>query len=179
MICRNMKLLAAMAAVGAIAVSGVAAAIVTFDPATGTGFVGKGDVQLIYGWNNHALQANAASVEFRVNSVSTTEWTCTKPQPTPNDPEKVIVQERRVTTTTQGLLNDIARDNSKGKNGPITGFNLLGYNGGSTTTTASGPAVGSCPANPSGFAYDDNASTTQSGGGVQVSINGTDWLPLS
>ncbi len=57
----------------------VAFAAVTFDPATGTGFVGKGDVQLIYGWNNKQLQDNAANVQFRANSEVVTEvsWTCT------------------------------------------------------------------------------------------------------
>src|ERR671918_1859956 len=48
---------------------------VTVNPADGTGFVGKGDVQLIFGWNNKALQDNAGSVEFRANSTVVTETT--------------------------------------------------------------------------------------------------------
>ena len=41
-----------LAAIAALAVSTAALATVTFDPATGIGFVGKGDVQLAFGWNN-------------------------------------------------------------------------------------------------------------------------------
>jgi ABC-type antimicrobial peptide transport system permease subunit len=43
-----------------------ASATVTFDPEAGTGFVGKGDVQDLFGWNNEALQGNASSVSFFV-----------------------------------------------------------------------------------------------------------------
>jgi hypothetical protein len=164
-------------AASVMVMAGAALGAVLFDPDTGTGFVGKGDVQLVYGWNNKALQDNAHLVDFRANSVSETSWTCTKPQPTPNDPDKVIVQERSRTTTTQGLIDEIARENSKGKLGPITGFNLLGYAGDPTVVT-DGPAVGSCPANPAGFEYDDNAETVQLGGGIEVSINGTNWYAL-
>jgi hypothetical protein len=39
-------------------------AAVTFDPATGTGFVGKGDVQSALGYNNTQLQKNANSLVF-------------------------------------------------------------------------------------------------------------------
>jgi opacity protein-like surface antigen len=160
--------------VAALTIAAAAFAAVTFDPATGTGFVGKGDVQLVYGWNNKQLQDNAGSVQFRANSVSETEWTCSRPAPTPNDPDREIVQERSSETTTQGLVDSIARERNQ-----ITGFNLLGYDGTPTVTT-DGPAVGSCPANPSGFEYDNNAVTTPvAGGGLEVSIDGTNWSPLS
>lgn len=49
-----------------VAVS-VALAIVTFDPSTGAGFVGKGDVQLAFGWNNATLQQNANAIGFSYN----------------------------------------------------------------------------------------------------------------
>lgn len=39
-------------------------AAVTFDPATGTGFVGKGDVQTALGYNNAQLQKNASTLVF-------------------------------------------------------------------------------------------------------------------
>ncbi len=51
-------------------------ASVTFDPTTGAGFVGKGDVQTAFGWNNQALQANAADVTFSYNAVDTYSATC-------------------------------------------------------------------------------------------------------
>jgi hypothetical protein len=163
-------------AVLVLAVTTVSAAV-TFDAGTGEGFVGKGDVQLVYGWNNKDLQDNATDVEFRVNSVSETTWTCTKPQPTPNDPEKVIVQNKETTTSTHGLLESVARTNSKGKDGSVTGFNLERWDG-DLSITIEGDAVGTCPANPSGFTYDNNAETTEIGGGLEVSIDGTNWNPL-
>ena len=39
-------------------------AAVTFDPVTGTGFVGKGDVQNVLGYNNSHLQKNASTLVF-------------------------------------------------------------------------------------------------------------------
>jgi hypothetical protein len=34
---------------------------VTFNETNGTGFVGKGDVQVAFGWNNKQLQTNATA----------------------------------------------------------------------------------------------------------------------
>src|SRR5215211_401993 len=95
--------------------STAAVAAVTFDPATGTGFVGKGDVQLALGYNNKQLQDNAASLVFTATSVSEQTWVCDRdagPQ----------TQERTRTTTTQGVVSNIARERNQ-----ITGFNLTGY----------------------------------------------------
>jgi hypothetical protein len=59
---------------------GTAVAVIVFGGAThvaaracsadagGYGFCGKGDVQLVFGWNNKALQENASQVNFRVSS---------------------------------------------------------------------------------------------------------------
>jgi hypothetical protein len=60
----NMKLnfKAAIAVPALCAMLATAAlAAVTFDVNTGFGFVGKGDVQLAFGWNNKALQTNATA----------------------------------------------------------------------------------------------------------------------
>lgn len=43
---------------------GTANAAVTFNETNGTGFVGKGDVQMAFGWNNKQLQTNASTVAF-------------------------------------------------------------------------------------------------------------------
>lgn len=45
-----------------------AAASVTFDPSTGTGFVGKGDLQTPWGWNNQKMQIEALNITFSYNS---------------------------------------------------------------------------------------------------------------
>ena len=104
-------------------------------------------------WSNKALQDNAATVDFRVNSVTETNWTCTKIVVLGTDELKEIVQQRSTTTTTKGLVTTVARDNSKGKDGPVTGFYLKGYEGTPVLGT-DGPEEGSCPADPSGFVYD-------------------------
>lgn len=61
---RRLGTIAAVSSVGILAMGGTAAAAVTYDPATGYGFVGKGEVQIAYGWNNSTLQKNAKDVTF-------------------------------------------------------------------------------------------------------------------
>lgn len=166
----------AAAFAASLALASPAAAIVTFDPATGTGFVGKGDVQTVFEWNNKALQTHASTVDFRVDSVSETTWTCTKIVET-GIGDKEVVQQRSTTASVQGLVTTVARDNSKGKDGAITGFYLQGYEGTPTLVT-DGEAVGTCPATPSGFVYDENAQTTELGGGLEVTHDGTNWYRI-
>lgn len=159
---------------GAIAILATAAyAAVIFDPATGTGFVGKGDVQLVYGWNNQALQINANSVQFQASSEVVTErsWTCTN-----SNNQNEQVRERSTTTTTQGVVANVARVKNQ-----ITGFNLTGYSGATTTgTSTDGPPLNSCPSGPwsltapAGDPVEVSSSTA-----FQVSINGTDWFDLN
>lgn len=57
-----MKSAKTLVALAAATLATVAIAAVTFDPVTGTGFVGKGDVQTAFGWNNQQLQQNADGV---------------------------------------------------------------------------------------------------------------------
>ncbi|MEU0217673.1 hypothetical protein ABZ281_22310 [Streptomyces sp. NPDC006265] len=54
----------AATAAAVLVVAGPAAASVALDPATGTGFVGKGDVQTSFAWNNKQLQTNSDGVSF-------------------------------------------------------------------------------------------------------------------
>jgi hypothetical protein len=63
----------AAATLSAMAFAGPASASVTIDPATGTGFVGKGDVQTAFGWNNAKLQ-EAGNLVFTSVSNETWEW---------------------------------------------------------------------------------------------------------
>jgi hypothetical protein len=159
---------AAAASVALIASS--ASAAVTFDPETGEGFVGKGDVQDAFGWNNKQLQDNASSVEFAVSleSVSSATWTCDRdagPQ----------TQERSntTTTTTQGLVDSLARERNQ-----ITGFYLTGFGENSSMDSETdGPAVGSCPTGWS--AIDLVEGEPVESGGLSVSIDGETWIPLA
>jgi hypothetical protein len=138
----------ALTLVVAMATMAVFAAIIV--DGDGYGFVGKGDVQLGFQWNNAQLQSCAdygtegclsfsyAAVE---SSVSEATWTC-------SHPTNGNTQERSRTTTisetTGGLISGVARVKKQ-----VTGFNLNGGNlvtvSGSPTTE--GPARGSCPTN--------------------------------
>ncbi|MDP3878780.1 MAG: hypothetical protein Q8Q07_00540 [Dehalococcoidales bacterium] len=154
-------------------------AAVTFDTETGVGFVGKGDVQLVYGWNDKALQNNAGEVQFRVISEVVTEvsWIATN---TNNDQ----IQERSRTTTTSisGIFSSVSREILKGGNsGKVNGFNLTGYDGVPTISSETeGPAVNSIPSGPWELTTPaGDPEIVSETGGVQVSINGTDWFDLN
>jgi hypothetical protein len=142
-----------------------------FNPADGTGFVGKGDVQLVYGWSNAQLQTNAGSVQFRYVSTDVTEvtWECTKAG-NPN-----IQEKNRITTTeTQSVVDSIART------GPsqITGFNITSYSGPPVKTSSTdGPPLNTCP---NGWVLSPAGAPVpvSSVGHVQVSTDGTTWTNL-
>ena len=147
--------------------STAALASVTFDPDTGTGFVGKGDVQLALGYNNKQLQDNAAGLVFAFSSSTSNSWTCSRTNAAGNE----VVTPRNNETTSSGVFSSIARSNSNGKDGSITGFNLTGFNG-STSTTTDGQPTASCPTSgglAAPFAFDEGSlQTTNNGGGVTV-----------
>jgi hypothetical protein len=139
-----MKRIAAAAAAAGFALvlsAGSALAAVTFDPATGTGFVGKGDVQLALGYNNKQLQDNADSLVFAYVGEVVTEvsWVCTN-----SNNENLQERARTTTTSVEGVVDAVARERNQ-----ITGFNLNGYDGTvEKSETTEGPAVNSCPSGP-------------------------------
>jgi hypothetical protein len=171
----KIKLSFALTIIAALAMAATATAAVTFDKDTGAGFVGKGDVQLVYGWGNAALQTNAASVQFRYVSTDVTEvtWECTNIRN-----ETIQYRERTTTTDTQSVVDNIARERNQ-----ITGFNLTGYNGTPTQTSSSdGPALNSCPATASGWYLSSPAEDPvliSSDSHVQVSTDGSTWSNLN
>jgi hypothetical protein len=160
--------------------SNAPSAAITFDPATGLGFVGKGDVQYTFGWNNAQLQSGAAGVMFQVNSVEISEasWTCHKFSGRDGTNEIIQERSRTTTTSTQGVIAHVVRERNQ-----ITGFYLTGYLGAATQSVETdGPAVNSCPANPSGFTLLEAAgepSVTTVGGGLEASKDaGANWTAL-
>jgi hypothetical protein len=160
---------------GVLLLAAPAQAAVTFDPATGIGFAGKGDVQLAYGWSNSQLQANAAGVTFRSeqSTVKVTEmsWQCQ------NDKNEKVQERQRTTTTTtttSGVVTAVVRDN---RNQQITGFNLTGYSSKVTnpSSTTEGPPVNSCPDGPWSLdipAGDPVIISESSGGTLSTIYNG-------
>lgn len=126
---------------GVVLAAVVATAAVNFDPTTGTGFVGKGDVQLALGLNNAQLQAQAGSLQFASISTVVTEvsWICTN-----SNNDNTQERERTTTSSIQGVVSSIARERNQ-----ITGFNLTGYSGTPTqSSTTEGNPLNSCPSGP-------------------------------
>jgi hypothetical protein len=168
---RTKKALVMGLAVCVAMVSVVYAAVIIDDE--GIGFVGKGDVQLVYDWNNKDLQDNAEDVQFRMNSEVVTEvsWICTN-----SNNDNIQERERTTTTASYGLLESVARLKNQ-----TTGFNLNGWDEDTfeSSSFTDGPAINSCPSGPWSL-------TTPAGdpevvsliGGLQVSIDGIDWYDL-
>jgi hypothetical protein len=160
------KMLLAAAAATAM-ISTAAYAAVTFDADTGTGFVGKGDVQLAFGWNNAALQKNAAGVTFVYNAVDTYEAICTWTTGEGTRGEKTHNGERK---RTSGVNSSIAYD-ARVRN-QITGFNLTGFRE-TSTIGQDAPVVGDpCPGNQGHEGVWTSVEQTGSTGGLFVNYGG-------
>jgi hypothetical protein len=143
------------------AVTAFANASVSFDPVTGTGFVGKGDVQLAFGWNNAQLQANAAGLGFsyqvRQDYVAVCTWTTGEG----HNGEKTHNVSHTLKYDAGSTINYDARTRNQ-----ITGFFLTGYpTGSSEVSVGTEPRVGDpCPGNEG---TDGTwSSVTPVGGGV-------------
>lgn len=164
--------LAALLSVMLLASAAMAA--VVFDSVTGTGFVGKGDVQLALNLNNKQLQAAAETLQFRASSTTVSEvsWECTNLRN-----ENTQERERTTTTTTEGVVSSVARERNQ-----VTGFNLTGYSadGSSSSSETEGPHLNSCPNNwalttPAGEPVIDEEA---SGSTLEVSSDGQNWVAL-
>jgi opacity protein-like surface antigen len=136
-----MKKFITAAVIATLAISSPASAAVSFDAATGTGFVGKGDVQLAFGWNNKQLQTNAAQVTFHYESQSeynvTCEWT--------TEGRKETTTHTRSKKKKNSVFASITYASRTNKQQDITGFNLNGH-GAVSETGDSVPNVGdACP----------------------------------
>jgi hypothetical protein len=127
-----------LAAAAALAVVSTAAmASVSFDNTTGTGFVGKGDVQLALGLNNAQVQAITPAFTYNATTITEVSWECTNA-----NNEKVLERARTTTTSSTGVVSSSARVQNQ-----VTGYNLGGFAVGSTTSSSSteGPPLNSCP----------------------------------
>ena len=105
----------------ALAMSATVMATVTFNSATGTGFVGKGDVQSAFGWNNASMQANAGGVTFGSRETQRRYKDCVD-NGNPNDGQIRLVDERTQSKTINASVQYDARTHKQ-----IDGFILNGY----------------------------------------------------
>lgn len=124
-----------VAASAALVLGGAGAAgAYTGDPInTGTGFVGKGEVQTPWGWNNARLQSNASGVTFTVESDVDYSAVCmwVTGEGTRGEKEHRITRNRS-TSVDKEVLREL-RTNPKSA---VTGFNLLGFGAVNETGTA-------------------------------------------
>jgi hypothetical protein len=154
--------LKAFAAAGATALLTATAAFaaVTFDATTGTGFVGKGDVQLEFGWNNAALQRNASGVSFQYKEETFYDVTCEWETVTGGPRSKTILHDVTLNKRTS-VRSSIAYD-PRVRN-QITGFNLTGLS--SSISQGTEPVVGgSCPQAHATAEITEVVETRSSGG---------------
>jgi hypothetical protein len=153
-----------------LALSATSMASVSIDN-DGVGFVGKGDVQQVFDWNNAQLQDNAASLQFRFGASNTASWTCAGE----NKAGKIVTTQHELTT---GVHSAAAFDPRKNRQGQITGFILSGFDASQTSTQA----AGQCPSN-NGFVVQPAlvGDINWNGSGeptLQVSIDGNEWFDL-
>jgi hypothetical protein len=103
----------------------------------GTGFVGKGDVQLAFGWNNAQLQANASALTFSYENLTVFSYTCTWLN---GNETKTQTRTKRETI---GIESDVTFDARRVNQ--VSGFILEGFDE-SFTESGDIPAVGDeCP----------------------------------
>jgi hypothetical protein len=131
-----------VAAAATVGLAASAHGAVTFEFGTGAGFVGKGDVQTAFAWNNAQLQRNAAGVSFEATSTTSYDVTCEWQTETGGPNSKVI--DHAVTVHRNTHVNGSITYDPRVRT-QITGFTLRGY-GQTTTTGGTVPVIGdSCP----------------------------------
>ena len=172
---KSIKMIAPVAATAFVAVMLAGAfslpaafAAVTFDPATGTGFVGKGEVQTAFGWNNAQLQQRASSVSFSVESEAKYDVLCewTTGEGTRGEQHHEVTVKKTTTVN-----SEVATDPRANPQNKVTGFNLLGY--GTTTTSGSVPVVGEDCLGVGTDAKITNVEKISETGTLYVSYSGT------
>jgi hypothetical protein len=151
-------------------------AMVEFDPETGTGFVGKGDVQTALGWNNAALQRNVSEIMFSYNAVNvynvTVKWETTTGGKNP----KIITHSNvhEINVAVNGSVQHEERVHKQ-----VDGFIMTGFIG-EPAATGSIPAVGDVfnPNNGAAGAkkYITAIELVSSTGGMYVNFDGSSVL---
>ena len=141
----------------------------------GTGFVGKGDVQDAFGWNNAQLQANAAGVTFTFESDAQYAQSCMK-----DNARQTIYKDFKKTVDVDAAVTILTRKNSQGA---VTGFSLLGFDGEAEAADMPDDLCNPGNADPSGWVVDPSGAypeVTQIGGsalgGLFVNFGGESVL---
>jgi hypothetical protein len=121
-------------------------ALTTFDPSTGIGFVGKGDVQTPWSWNDQTLQAQAENVTFAYNSAQQDIYAVTCEFDTGSGTHVVHHTINKASHVGDTVAYDVTKANRNNPQGKVTGFNLTGQENVDGNEVGSVPAVGDpCP----------------------------------
>lgn len=104
------------AALGVLLFASSALAIVSLD-ADGNGFIGKGDVQTAFGWNNATMQKRHQDIKFEARNSADVEQDCKS-----GTGQNMTVSGER--TGSKGLNAALASDSRK--TGQYTGWNASG-----------------------------------------------------
>lgn len=162
-----MKKSAVLTAAGLALVTATAFAAVTFDPNTGLGWVGKGDVQTVFGLNNSRMQAVHQGVTFEYDETTTYEWVCEWTTGEGTRGEKTHTKAHTRTTGLQGVVGSDSR-----KTGQWTGWHLIGFTSGGS---GEGDFQPTCDGNPEGggksgekVVVEGSVIATPNGGGLYV-----------
>jgi hypothetical protein len=142
---------------------------------SGVGFVGKGDVQLAFGWNNAVLQQNASGVSFTYEATEEYDVTIEYDTGNPDNPRSINHH-----TVTQGKSTGVSASVAYDKRvrSQITGFNLTGFFGDPIVTGDPLPSVGdSCPNGNIGTCFVTAVDKISSSGGLYVHY-GSSSVPL-
>jgi hypothetical protein len=165
-----MRKFAFVTAAALVAISTAAVAAVDVDE-EGYGFVGKGDVQLAFGWNDAKLQQNASGVTFKYSLEDEYKFDCTFTVEVGRDKvREPRTQNRGREVKVNASISYEARKNTAGK---INGFNLNGF-GSDTTTTGAAPVEGG---HCTGGQFNDGVISnvelrSSTGGGLSVVYGG-------
>lgn len=164
---KKLTILLAVAMASLVAAS--AAFAYTMD-AEGKGFVGKGEVQTLLGFNNRDMQAAHQQVTFEYVASSTYEFDCEWTTGNRNVTRHVNTKE----ATTQ--VNAVVDAESR-KTGQWTGWNLLGFSGGAANPVAE-PTDADCGAvgNEMKTIVPGSVELISSSGGLYALYNGASYL---
>lgn len=158
-----------------VAVFAVSASAYTMDE-TGKGWVGKGEVQTVFGYNNATMQANVGAISFSYDSSVTYAQDCYKMVGGVKNPQRV-----EVTFTKSQTVSAVVGSDAR-KTGQWTGWFLTGFS--STTGDTTAPESICNPADGGDNSEDSNEfiadgpveQSSSTGGLYAVHTNGTRHL---
>ena len=140
--------------------------------ADGTGWVGKGDVQTAFAWNNKVMQDRHTQVSFQYDNSVTYTFACEWTTGEGTRGEKQHVQTKTVTTGVQAAVGSLDR-----KTGQWTGWFLSGIPSGGAV------AEPDCSGNEAGDGFSGEKTVVEGslvilsqGGGLYAVFRRNNWL---